>query len=74
MKEVVDADEENPDGVEEGLDLAFEIHETVTSAIWIENIFYFTSPTGKINYSVSGKTFNFGHTDKKKFLIGYVNN
>ena len=29
----------------------------------------FTNINGKINYSVSGKVFNYAHTDKKKLFL-----
>ena len=48
------------------------MHETVTSALWISDVFFFTNQYGKINYSISGKIFSYAHTDKKKFLIGFI--
>lgn len=71
VKELIEQ-EENPEGYEQAFDLSFEIHDIVTSAIWIEGVFYFTNTNGKINYTVMGKVFNFAHTDKKKFIIGYI--
>lgn len=72
LKELMESGENNEDGYEEAFELAHELHESATSGMWINNVFYFTSNSGKINYTVMGKVFNLAHTDKKKFLIGYI--
>lgn len=63
---------DSPEGDEEAFSLLYEVHETVTSGLWISDVFFFTNNFGKINYSISGKIFNYSHTDRKKFLLGYV--
>ena len=63
---------ESTEGDEEAFTLLYEVHETVTSGLWISDVFFFSNAFGKINYSISGKIFNYAHTDKKKFLIGYI--
>lgn len=45
----------------------------ITSGLWIQDIFIFTNINGKINYSVSGKVFNYTHTDKKKLKFVIYN-
>ena len=54
------------EGFEEAFDLVYEYHDTVNSGIWISNVFYYINNGGKINYSISGKVFNYANTDKKK--------
>ncbi len=63
---------ESPEGDEEAFTVIYEVHESVTSGLWISDVFFFTNAYGKINYSISGKIFNYAHTDKKKFLIGFI--
>eukprot|EP00828_Plagiopyla_frontata_P048307 TRINITY_DN9219_c0_g1_i2.p1 TRINITY_DN9219_c0_g1~~TRINITY_DN9219_c0_g1_i2.p1 ORF type:complete len:582 (-),score=100.39 TRINITY_DN9219_c0_g1_i2:88-1833(-) len=68
------SESDDVEGLEESFVLVYDIHEMITSGIWIQDIFIFTNINGKINYSVSGKVFNYTHTDKKKCIIGYINN
>lgn len=63
---------ESAEGDEESFSLLYEAHEIVTSGLWISDVFFFTNPLGKINYSISGKIFNYGHTDRKKYLLGFI--
>ena len=54
------------DGIEEAFDLQYELHETITSGIWISDCFFFTNSNGRLNYAIGGKVFTQVHIDKKK--------
>ncbi|KRW99243.1 WD40-repeat-containing domain [Pseudocohnilembus persalinus] len=74
LEELLQLEQENEDGFEEVFEFLFELHEQVVSCLWLDNVFYYTLNSGKINYTILGKVFNFAHGDKKKFLIGYIPN
>lgn len=65
-------DDETGEGIEDALEMVYEINESINSGFWIESLFFFTNGTGKISYSLMGKTFTFQHTDKKKFILGHI--
>lgn len=65
-------DEDNSEGIEDALEMLYEISETINSGIWVESLFFFTNGSGKVSYSLMGKSFTFQHTDKKKFILGYL--
>lgn len=50
-----DGDEE--DGFEKAFEVIHELHEVVTSGMWIGNCFFFTNNKGKLNYTIGGKLF-----------------
>ncbi|EGR29436.1 hypothetical protein IMG5_155860 [Ichthyophthirius multifiliis] len=64
--------EENAEGFEDAFELQYEINESINSGIWVQQMFFFTNGTGKISYSLIGRTFTFAYTDKKKIIVGYV--
>ncbi|KAL4488970.1 hypothetical protein ABPG72_005757 [Tetrahymena utriculariae] len=66
------AEDESNEGIDEALEMLYEITESINSGIWIESLFFFTNGTGKISYSLAGKLFTFQHTDKKKFILGHI--
>lgn len=45
-----------------------------TSGIWINEVFFFINANGRINYTIAGKVFTYAHTDKNKFILGYLAN
>lgn len=62
------AEDETGEGIEDALEMLYEISESINSGIWIESLFFFTNGTGKLSYSLMGKVFTFQHADKKKYF------
>ncbi len=61
------------DGLEDAFEVAFEIHDTLTSAIFIHDAVVYTNDSWKISFAQNGKHFNLAFPEKKKmYLIGYV--
>jgi coatomer subunit beta' len=63
---------DSEEGIEGAFTLVSTVHETVSSGIWINDIFFFINSQGKINYTINGLIFNYNFTDKKKYIVGYV--
>ena len=59
-------EEDSGEGIEDALEMVYEISESINSGVWIESLFFYTNGSGKISYSLMGKSFTFQHTDKKK--------
>lgn len=53
------SEDESGDGIEDALEMLYEIPETINSGIWVESLFFFTNGSGKISYSLMGKSFTF---------------
>lgn len=60
------------DGVEDSVEVLYDINESVTSGRWVGDVFIFTTSTNRLNYSVGGKTYNIAHFDKTAYLLGYL--
>lgn len=58
--------QDDPSGFDNAFNLLHEVQDQVASGIFISNVFFYTNPTGKLNYTVLGKIFTFCHIDKKK--------
>ena len=59
-------EEDSGEGIDDALEMVYEISESINSGVWIESLFFYTNGSGKISYSLMGKSFTFQHTDKKK--------
>jgi len=53
-------------------DAYHEVSDVVTSGAWIEDCFFYTTPKGKLNYVIGGRTFLQTSIDKGYFISGYV--
>ena len=71
MDSFLSADEE-VEGFEEAFEPINDLTEQVNSGIWISSVFFFTTTSGKIAYTINGKVFSID-TEKKAFIIGYIN-
>eukprot|EP01017_Pseudomicrothorax_dubius_P036227 TRINITY_DN516_c0_g1_i1.p1 TRINITY_DN516_c0_g1~~TRINITY_DN516_c0_g1_i1.p1 ORF type:complete len:884 (-),score=266.35 TRINITY_DN516_c0_g1_i1:3523-6174(-) len=74
-KEVVAANIDSltsEDGLEDAFDLQYEITDSVTSALWVGDCFFYTTQSGKMNYSIGGRVFSHIFVDKKRYLVGYM--
>lgn len=63
-EELGNADPE--EGIEAAFEVVFEINDQVTSAVWINDVFFYTNANGKLQYAVAGKAFNFALVDRSK--------
>lgn len=63
--------EEEPDGFEDAFEPSNDISESITSGVWIHDLFYYTTVAGKLAYTIGGKSFTVD-SDKKAFIIGYL--
>jgi coatomer subunit beta' len=46
--------------------------DKINSGIFISNIFFYITLSGKLNYCTNGKSFFFLNSDKKRFIIGSI--
>jgi coatomer subunit beta' len=63
--------DEEPEGSDEAFDILHDLSETVTSGVWISDVFYYTNSQEKICYTTNGRVFVLD-TEKKQFIIGYI--
>lgn len=60
-------DTADPDvGVETAFAALFKVNEQITSAVWINDVFFYTNANGKLQYTVCGKSFNVALVDNSK--------
>jgi coatomer subunit beta' len=57
LLEIILLREEEVDGAEEAFDILNDLTETVTSGVWISNVFYYTNSQQKICYTTNGRVF-----------------
>ena len=79
IKQLINEEKIDPEeGVDNAFSLIYTINETVkilkqvSSGLWVNNVFFFVNPSGKILYTLNNRAFTYGFTDKKKYLIGYL--
>lgn len=48
------------------------IADKVTSAVWVNQIFFYMNSSGKIFFSFRGRSFFYANTEKKRFILGVV--
>jgi coatomer subunit beta' len=62
------------DGLENAFEVLYEIHDSLTSAIFVHDVVIYTNDSWKISFAQNGKHFYLAFPDKKKmYLVGYVN-
>lgn len=50
----------------------YTIMDRINSGVFISNVFFYITQAGKLNYSINGKSFFFLNSDKRRFIIGSI--
>lgn len=48
------------------------INEKVNSGVFVDQIFYYMTKSGKINFTFLGKAFFYANAEKKQFILGVL--
>lgn len=51
---------------------SYAIMDRINSGIFVSNVFFYMTNAGKLNYSVRGKSFFFLNSDKRRFIVGSI--
>ncbi|KAI0986815.1 hypothetical protein GJ496_004769 [Pomphorhynchus laevis] len=48
-----------------------EVQDGITSGIWFQDVFIYTTNAQKLNYYIGGHTINIAHLEKNAYVIGF---
>lgn len=72
VAQALEQNELGSNGVENTFELLHQINDSINSATWVGDCFIYTTPEGRLCYSIGGEVEVLHRLDRQMFLLGYL--